>query len=90
MRTLARTRFDNESKVPKIEAPILIAHSPDDSIIPFAHGRALFAAANEPKSFFEFRGDHNEGFWLGGTSYTSGIEEFLDQYLPPSTEQAAP
>lgn len=81
VRLLARTRFDNESKIGRIRVPILVAHSPGDTIIPFGHGHVLFEAANEPKAFLEFRGDHNEGFWLGGEVYTGGIDTFLREHF---------
>ncbi|MFA5332489.1 MAG: alpha/beta hydrolase [Methanoregula sp.] len=33
-------------------------HNATDPFIPFAEGKALYAAANEPKNFTEFNGDH--------------------------------
>lgn len=80
-RFFTRIKFDNESKVPKIKKPILIAHSTGDTLIPFAHGHALFEAAQPPKHFLEFIGDHNEGFWVSGTLYTNGVSEFLEGAL---------
>lgn len=38
--------------------PVWLFHAPDDPIIPFADGQALFAAAKEPKEFFPFNGTH--------------------------------
>ncbi|HEV2007352.1 MAG TPA: alpha/beta hydrolase, partial [Burkholderiales bacterium] len=62
VRLLARIRYDNLDRIPKIAAPVLIAHSRDDEIVPFAHGEALFAAAREPKQFLAMSGGHNDGF----------------------------
>ena len=81
VKLLARNRFDNESKIAQVNAPVLVAHSPDDTIIPYPHGRALFEAAREPKSFLEFRGDHNEGFWISGDTYRLGLDGFLSSHL---------
>lgn len=81
VKLLARNRFNNEAKISAIDHPVLVAHSPDDTIIPVAHGRALYEVASEPKSFLEFRGDHNEGFWLSGDAYLSGLDEFLRNHL---------
>ena len=61
---------------------VLIVHSPDDEIIPIQHGRALFAAANEPKKFLEIRGSHNEGFLASERTYIDGLDVFLTRYLP--------
>jgi hypothetical protein len=38
--------------------PVWMYHNATDPIIPFAEGQALYATANEPKSFTEFNGDH--------------------------------
>lgn len=81
VKLLSRNRFDNEARIAQVTAPILVAHSPDDTIIPYAHGRALFEAANDPKAFLEFRGDHNEGFWTSGDAYKKGLDEFLREHL---------
>jgi len=79
--TLLRHRFDNLSKIGRVEAPVLIIHSPDDTIIPVNHGRALFDAANEPKKFLEIHGDHNEGFFLSQDLYRKEAGAFLDRVL---------
>ena len=34
--------------------------APDDPVIPYQHGKRLFAAANEPKQFQRLRGGHIE------------------------------
>ena len=38
--------------------PVWMFHNATDPIIPFAEGKALFATANEPKTFIEFYGSH--------------------------------
>ncbi|WP_177168816.1 alpha/beta hydrolase [Thalassotalea agarivorans] len=38
--------------------PLLILHSKEDQVIPFAHGQALYEKAQLPKAFFEYHGDH--------------------------------
>jgi fermentation-respiration switch protein FrsA (DUF1100 family) len=48
---LMRTRFDNISKIGRCPRPVFILHGTADKVVPFAHGEALFAAANEPKEF---------------------------------------
>jgi len=77
-----RTQFDNASKLPKITAPILIVHSPDDRLIQYRHGQGLFERANEPKHFLEIRGDHNEGFVVSWKIYRKGLADFLMPLFP--------
>lgn len=38
--------------------PLLVMHSEDDEVIPFEHGRALFEAAEAPKTFQRLKGGH--------------------------------
>lgn len=61
VRLLSRYRYDSIDRLPQVSCPVLIAHSPDDEIIPFQHAEELFAAANEPKRIFELQGGHNDG-----------------------------
>ncbi len=79
VRLFLRHHFDNAAKIGGIEAPILIVHSPDDTIIPYHHGKDLFALAPDPKSFLEIRGDHNEGPFQSQRTYMNGIADFLDK-----------
>lgn len=74
---LAHSRYDNLSKIGKVSCPILIMHSPQDDIVPFAMGRRLYEAAPEPKTFFEMRGSHNEGFLDIGRAYGEALARFL-------------
>lgn len=81
---LIRHRFENEDKVGRISAPLLIIHSPEDEVIPYAHGRELFARANEPKTFLEIAGGHNIGFVLSEAVYRRGWEAFLTPIFGPN------
>ena len=60
-RWLCRFRYDTLARMPRLKCPVLVAHGPRDEIIPYAHGRRLFAAAREPKIFVELQRDHNAG-----------------------------
>lgn len=74
---IARFRYDSLSKISRVQCPVLVMHSSQDEIIPFSMGRRLFEAAPEPKSFFEMKGGHNEGFLETGQDYASAIWRFL-------------
>ncbi len=78
VRLLSRFAYDTKRIMPSVTCPVLIAHSRDDEIIPFEHGRVLFAAAGDPKVFLEMRGGHNDGFLTSGEDYNRGIKRFVE------------
>lgn len=83
VRWLARFQYNAREYLESVTAPVLIVHSPQDEIIRFEHGRALFASANEPKRFLEIRGGHNEGFLVSRKPYVDAIDAFLRDHLDP-------
>jgi fermentation-respiration switch protein FrsA (DUF1100 family) len=84
VRWLARFDYATRDYVQAVRCPVLVVHSPDDEIIAFRHGEAIYAAAREPKQLLRLRGSHNEGFLLSGATYTGGLDAFLTRYLPAS------
>jgi len=77
VRLLSRLRYDSRSCLARVRAPVLVIHSRDDEIIPLRHGRELYAAASEPKSFLELRGGHNDGLLRNRQRYLVGLRRFL-------------
>lgn len=81
VRTLGR-KLDYPSKdlIPTVTAPVLVAHSKDDTLVPVSHGEALFEAAKGGQSpeaiYVELSGDHNEGH-LSGPRHTEEVASFL-------------
>ena len=51
-------------------------HSREDELIGFHHGQENFAVANEPKLFWELRGNHN-GLLSARSNFLAGMEKFL-------------
>lgn len=80
-RWLARYDYDTRAYLGSVSCPVLVIHSPDDEIVPYAHGQRLYAAAAEPKAFLTLRGDHNTGFLLSGRDYVRGLHTFLSAHL---------
>jgi fermentation-respiration switch protein FrsA (DUF1100 family) len=80
-RLITRLRYPVRDHVAALESPVMVIHSRDDEIVPFAMGRALFEAAPQPKRFFELRGDHNAGFWLSRDRYVPALDAFLGDVL---------
>jgi fermentation-respiration switch protein FrsA (DUF1100 family) len=74
-RWLAHNHFDNLAKVKDCTRPVFIAHGTTDTFVPFALGRRLFDAANEPKQFVAVEGkDHNEPLESG---FLGDLRQFL-------------
>jgi len=80
VRFLSRFGYDNVDNLKRISAPVFIAHSRDDDIVPFAHGRKLYEAAREPKTFLEMSGGHNDGFIFTRPEWVAALAAFLDSH----------
>jgi len=82
VRLVSRFSYDSMAAVKAIRSPLLIAHSRDDDIVPYSHGRALFEAANEPKAFLDMQGGHNDGFLFVRQEWVAQLEAFLERAAP--------
>jgi len=80
VRLISRLGYDNLENLKRIQAPVFIAHSPQDEVVPFSHGRKLFEAAAEPKAFLELRGGHNEGFIFARPEWVAQLAAFLEKH----------
>ncbi|MCH8967142.1 MAG: alpha/beta hydrolase [Planctomycetes bacterium] len=78
---LLRHHYDSQSRVSELKCPKLFLHGRGDELIPLANGRALFAAAAEPKEFVETPGGHNTGGFSWSTVFTTRVATFLDGAL---------
>lgn len=81
-RWLCRIHFKSIDRIDDVRCPVLVVHSKDDTLVPYDMGRAIFAAANEPKTFVEISGDHNGGYLESLDTYVPALEKFLDAHLP--------
>jgi fermentation-respiration switch protein FrsA (DUF1100 family) len=77
VRRFNRIKYDTLHKLPCVKAPVLIMHSREDEIIRFRHGERNFAAANEPKTFLELHGSHNETLQVDAARCLEGLGTFL-------------
>jgi uncharacterized protein len=75
-----RTRYDVEKTIRKVNIPVLVLHGEHDSIVPFEHGKLVFAAAPEPKQFYAIAGaDHNDTYVVGGDAYYHQLKRFIEE-----------
>ena len=77
VRRVSVIEYNSIEKIPQLNAPVLVAHSFDDELIPFHHGQALFDAAPEPKWFLEIHGTHNDGHVISEKEYLAGFRDYL-------------
>lgn len=87
VRLLSRYHYPVADYLKSVTSPVLVVHSQDDELIPFAHGRRLFEIANTPKQFLEIRGSHDGGFLETGRLYSDTLRGFLQQYPPKASMQ---
>jgi hypothetical protein len=70
-------RYDAVGRIGRVHAPLLILHSPEDEIVPFAMAEELYAAANPPKRLVRLRGGHNDNFLVAAETYRAALNDFL-------------
>jgi pimeloyl-ACP methyl ester carboxylesterase len=73
---LGAIKYDTRAKLPRLKIPVLVMHSRTDEIAAFHHAERNFAAANEPKLFWEISGEHNDAL-DEPARFVEGIEKFL-------------
>jgi len=71
--------FDTESLIKKVHCAVLIMHGDADEVVPFAQGRSVFAAANNPKEFWAIHGGHhNDLLFAAGDAYPRRLHSFYN------------
>ena len=81
VRWMSTIKYDTFAKLPRITVPLLVMHSQSDKLIRFHHGERNFAAANDPKTFWEIRGSHAETLEAGRAHYLNGLEHYLARHF---------
>ncbi len=83
-RWLTRLNHATRDYIQDVRCPVLVVHSRDDEIIPFHHGEAIFASANEPRTLLAIRGTHNDAFLRDEHAYIGGLRMFLEGLSAPA------
>ncbi len=79
VRWMIKYEYNTIENLKQIQAPLFMAHSRTDQIIPFHHGQKLFEVANEPKMFVELVGLHGSAYLETGPRYREELQQFLVQ-----------
>jgi fermentation-respiration switch protein FrsA (DUF1100 family) len=89
IKLIARSRFASIDKVGALRLPKLFLHAKNDMTIPIAHGRAVFAAAAEPKEFVELNAGHADAYDADRARYYGAIDAFIRRVITPAPVVAA-
>ena len=78
-RWLMTDRYDTMKYIGSVKAPLLVLQGEMDEVVPISMGRAVFAAANEPKTLKTFPGAGHSDHWNFG-SYEAAYA-WLDDWM---------
>ncbi len=79
---LIHQRFDAESRIARVKAPLLVVHGSDDRLIPVSLGRSLYDKATVPKRFVLVEGgSHHSTHALGEAQYGEALRELFGPRL---------
>jgi uncharacterized protein len=76
VRWMSTIQYDTRAKLPRVKVPVIVLHGRGDGLIGFHHAERNFAAAGEPKLFWEIEGEHNDPL-QNQARFAEGIEKFL-------------
>jgi hypothetical protein len=77
-RIFVKQTYSAKKSIAQFHKPVLIIHSSEDKTIPVYLGKKLFAAANDPKEFYEIKKPHI----YGAVFYPGEITQKIKNMLP--------
>ena len=77
---MMKQRYESINKIDKVNAPVMIIHSPEDEIVPFEHGEKLYDKASGPKEFMKTGGGHGETRNLTDEKYVKELMDFIEKH----------
>lgn len=83
-----RNRYASVERLRKLSLPVLIAHSPDDEVVPYDMGQALSQAAPNLWRFCVLEGRHNEAGWQTSPAYARAVREYITERLHAAKKPA--
>jgi len=73
-------KFNNIGRITSVSCPVLVMHGSLDTTVPYWHGKALFARANEPKtSLWLSDAGHNDILCVAPEQYWRAITNMADR-----------
>lgn len=77
VRWIARFDYNTLAHLESVACPVFVAHSPNDEVVPFSHGKRLFEHAQEPKQFLTLTNGHNNGFIFMRETWINTLDSFI-------------
>lgn len=87
-RWLLRMKYDTLGRLGQLHAPVLIAHSPDDEVVPYHQAELLHAAAPRGTRLTRLNGPHSRAFRRAGEPYLDTLDNFIGSALTTSGASA--
>ena len=82
--------LDTKSRLANIHCPLLVLHSPDDTVVPYDLGRDLFETyQGGSKEMVTGHGGHMD-FLLNQKLYSDGLQKLMDTAWPPPHNSMCP
>ncbi|MCH8474868.1 MAG: alpha/beta hydrolase [Opitutales bacterium] len=81
--SLAHFTLDSRPWLAKRHCPLLLAHSSQETYIPFSQAEELYARAREPKALYQLRGNHARGWEESWPEYRQVLHDFARQNTRP-------
>jgi pimeloyl-ACP methyl ester carboxylesterase len=79
---LCMNRYRSDLRIAAVRAPVLVAHSPEDEVVPYDMGESLFRLAPHPWKFIRLSGTHDEAGWERSPEYAAALRRLIAEVLP--------
>lgn len=86
-RWLTRYKFDTRTTIARTECPVLIAHSPDDEIVPFHHAQALTDVRPDATRQVQLTGSHNAPSLEVDAHWRTALGDFIQRHTRVAARQ---
>jgi uncharacterized protein len=89
---LIKNKFDSDKKIGKVNSPVLVMHSTEDTFIPFSHAQTLYTLAPSPKRLVKLRGQHglNQPCAIVNPDFYQQLVSFLNSEAGFNLRQPTP
>jgi pimeloyl-ACP methyl ester carboxylesterase len=78
VRSLCAIEYRTVEKLPQLKVPVMVVHSPEDSLVRISHAEANYAAIRGAKLFWTIGGDHNDFLEEDAARYAEGLTRFME------------